>query len=127
VVTVTQLREVVQRLVAARQWKDGGPNILIVADAGYDVTRLAFLLQDLPVELLGRLRSDRVMCRPTPPRFHDPRGGRRPRMVATAPKPAKPCPGRPPGSTNRRRAPVHNVGKTVRRETALAARFGRAA
>jgi hypothetical protein len=28
-----------------------------VRDAGYDVTRLAFLLADLPVELLGRLRS----------------------------------------------------------------------
>lgn len=27
-----------------------GPSILIVADAGYDVTRLAFVLADLPVE-----------------------------------------------------------------------------
>ena len=31
----------------------------MVFDAGYDVTRLAWLLADLPVELLGRLR-----CRP---------------------------------------------------------------
>ena len=38
-------------------------------DAGRaDVTRLAWLLADLPVELLGRLRSDRVMRLPVPPR-----------------------------------------------------------
>ncbi len=35
---------------------------------GYDVTRLAWLLADLPAELLGRLRSDRVMLLPAPPR-----------------------------------------------------------
>jgi hypothetical protein len=33
------------------------------------VTRLAWLLTDLPVELLGRLRSDRVMQLPAPPRL----------------------------------------------------------
>ena len=42
--------------------------ILVIFDAGYDVTRLAFLLADLPAELLGRLRSDRVMQLPAPPR-----------------------------------------------------------
>jgi hypothetical protein len=46
--------------------------IVIVFDAGYDVTRLAWLLTDLPVELVGRLRSDRVLYLPAPPR----RGGR---------------------------------------------------
>ena len=35
--------------------------ILVVFDAGYDIIRLAFLLADLPVQLLGRLRSDRVL------------------------------------------------------------------
>lgn len=30
----------------------------------------------LPMQILGRFRSDRVMRRPTPPRVHDPRGGR---------------------------------------------------
>ncbi len=40
---------------------DGDPRILIVVDAGYDVPRLAFVLADLPVDVLGRLRSDRVM------------------------------------------------------------------
>ena len=32
---------------------EGDPAILIVFDAGYDVTRLALLLADLPVQLLG--------------------------------------------------------------------------
>jgi hypothetical protein len=41
---------------------------VIVADAGYDITRLAHVLADLPVELVGRLRSDRVLRLPKPPR-----------------------------------------------------------
>ena len=67
-VTAIQVRDVVARLIAAGQWSEGDPAILIVFDAGYDVTRLAWLLTDLPVELLGRLRSDRVMWLPAPPR-----------------------------------------------------------
>jgi hypothetical protein len=63
-VTAVQLREVVERLRAAGHYKDGDLPILIVLDAGYDVTRLAFLLADLPVELLGRMRSDRVLYFP---------------------------------------------------------------
>lgn len=50
-----------------------------MADAGYDVTRLAWVLRDLPVELVGRIRSDRVMRLPKPPRVYDPRGGRPPK------------------------------------------------
>jgi hypothetical protein len=76
-VTATQLREVIQRLQHAGQHTPGNPDILIVFDAGYDVTRLAFLLADLPVELLGRLRSDRVFCSPPPPRA--PGAGRPPK------------------------------------------------
>jgi hypothetical protein len=75
-VTATQLREVIHRLQHAGQHKPGDPDILIVFDAGYDVTRLAFLLADLPVELLGRLRSDRVFSAPPPPRA--PRAAGRP-------------------------------------------------
>ena len=67
--TATQVREVVERLIAARQWASGDPDVLIVFDAGYDVTRLAFLLADLPVEVLGRLRTDRVLRLPAPPRL----------------------------------------------------------
>ena len=59
-----QLREVIARLRQAGQWADGDPPVLIVTDAGYDVVRLAWLLRDLPVQLLGRVRSDRVFYAP---------------------------------------------------------------
>lgn len=62
-VTAAQLREVVTRLVHAGQWRPGDADILVVMDTGYDVTRLACVLADLLVELVGRLRSDRVMLR----------------------------------------------------------------
>jgi hypothetical protein len=67
-VTASQLRDVVQRLIECGQHGAGDPDILIVCDAGYDVTRLAFVLRDLPVQLLGRIRSDRIMLLPVPPR-----------------------------------------------------------
>jgi DDE superfamily endonuclease len=67
-VTAAQVRDVVTRLITAGHWREGDPAILVIFDAGYDVTRLAWLLADLPVELLGRLRSDRVMQLPAPPR-----------------------------------------------------------
>jgi hypothetical protein len=67
-VTAAQVRNVVERLQTAGHWRDDDAEILIVFDAGYDVTRLAFLLADLPVELLGRLRSDRVFFFPPPTR-----------------------------------------------------------
>jgi hypothetical protein len=73
-VTATQLRAVVDRLIAAGHWRSGDPEILIVADAGYDITRLAFVLADLPVILLGRLRSDRVLRLPAPARCHGTNG-----------------------------------------------------
>ncbi|MGW4078471.1 transposase [Streptomyces asiaticus] len=68
--TAAPLRGVVERLIAAGQWQAGDPHIVIVSDAGYDVTRLAWVLRDLPVELAGRVRSDRVMRLPEPPRTH---------------------------------------------------------
>jgi hypothetical protein len=67
-VTAAQVRGVVERLQQAGHYRPGDPDILVVFDAGYDVTRLAFLLGDLPVQVLGRLRSDRVFCFPAPPR-----------------------------------------------------------
>ncbi len=65
-VTAAQVREVAERLIEAGHWRDGDPDILIVFDSGYDLTRLAWLLRDLPVEVAGRLRSDRVMHFPEP-------------------------------------------------------------
>ncbi|WP_245641998.1 NF041680 family putative transposase [Nonomuraea candida] len=79
-VTAAQLRDVVERLIQAGQHHLSEPDILIVVDAGYDVPRLAFLLADLPVEVLGRMRSDRVLRRATPSReeffLANPGGGR---------------------------------------------------
>jgi DDE superfamily endonuclease len=67
-VTADQLRAVIDRLITAGHWKPGDLPILVVADAGYDITRLAHVLADLPVELVGRLRSDRVLRLPKPAR-----------------------------------------------------------
>jgi hypothetical protein len=67
-VTAAQLRAVIDRLIMAGDWRPGDPPILVVTDAGYDITRLAFVLADLPVELVGRIRSDRVLRLPKPPR-----------------------------------------------------------
>ncbi len=67
-VTARQLRDLVERLVTAGQWRTGDPDILIIADAGYDAPRLAFLLKGLPVQVMARMRSDRVLRRPAPPR-----------------------------------------------------------
>jgi DDE superfamily endonuclease len=73
-VTAAQVRDVITRLITAGHWRDGDPAVLVIFDAGYDVTRLAWLLADLPAELLGRLRSDRVMQLPPPPRPPGTRG-----------------------------------------------------
>jgi hypothetical protein len=111
-ITATQLRRVCERLLEAGKWKPADPPILIVADAGYDVTRLAFLLAGLPVELLGRIRSDRVLRLPAPPR--DPHFiGRPPKHggefalgdPATWPDPSTPRRRRPPGTAPRPRCP----------------------
>ena len=67
-VTAAQVRDVVTRLIAAGHWREGDPDVIVVLDSGYDLTRLAWLLRDLPVDVTGRLRSDRVMYFPVPPR-----------------------------------------------------------
>lgn len=66
--TAGQVREVVARLIEAGRWRAGDPEILVVFDAGYEIARLGYLLADLPVQVLGRLRSDRVLYFPAPPR-----------------------------------------------------------
>lgn len=60
-VTADQVRGVVERVIATGHWHRGDPAMLIVFDAGYDICRLAWLLADLPIEVLGRLRSNRVL------------------------------------------------------------------
>lgn len=82
-VTAVQVRRVVEDLIAGGRWHEGDPDILVVCDAGYDAPRMAHLLDGLPVEILGRMRSDRVMRRPTPTQLEYanayPRGGRPPK------------------------------------------------
>jgi hypothetical protein len=67
-VTAAQLRAVIARLRAAGHWSPGDPPIMVVLDSGYDVHRLAFVLADQPVHLIGRLRADRVLLGPAAPR-----------------------------------------------------------
>jgi hypothetical protein len=66
--TAAQLREVTGRLIAAGHWKPGDPAVIIAADAGYNASRLAWLLRDLPVVLAVRVRSDRCFYRAAPGR-----------------------------------------------------------
>ncbi len=82
-VTAAQVRRVVTDLIGQGQWETGDDDILVVFDAGYDTPRMAYLLDGLPVEVLGRMRADRVMRRPTPSlkeyALAYPRGGRPPK------------------------------------------------
>jgi hypothetical protein len=95
-VTAAQVRDIITRLAAAGHWRDGDPPVLVIFDAGYDLTRLSFLLADLPAQVLGRLRSDRVMQLPAPPRPPHTRG--RPASTAASwPSPTR-RPGRHPRS-----------------------------
>jgi DDE superfamily endonuclease len=63
-----QLREVTGRLIRAGHWVPGDPDIVIAVDSGYNAARLAWLLADLPVLLVARVRSTRVFRRHVPPR-----------------------------------------------------------
>lgn len=113
-VTAAQVREVVARLIAAGHWHDGDPAILVVFDSGYDLTRLAWLLAGLPVEVAGRLRSDRVMYFPAPPRPAGANG--RPSRHGAAFRLA--------GEQSRPAAEVTTVTETTRYGTARAMAWG---
>lgn len=82
-VTAAQVRRMVVDLIEMGRWHVGDRDILIVFDAGYDAPYMAHLLTGLPVEVLGRMRSDRVMRRPTPSlkeyALSYPQGGRPPK------------------------------------------------
>jgi hypothetical protein len=81
-VTAVQIRDLMARLIEAGAWRQGDPPILFAMDAGYDVIRLSYLLADLPVVLVARIRSDRVMRQRAPAVRADGRPGRRPRHGA---------------------------------------------
>ncbi|MFD5514071.1 NF041680 family putative transposase [Streptomyces sp. NPDC127051] len=77
-VSAAQIRDVMGRLREAGQWHEGDPEVLFVFDSGYDIVRLAWLLRQEPVQLLGRIRADRVMHHPAG-RRKGPTKGRQPR------------------------------------------------
>ena len=106
-VTAAQLRAVVGRLRAAGHWQPGDPPIMIVFDSGYDVHRLAFVLADLPVLLVGRIRADRVLLGATPARVRNPRGGRPRRHGAVM---ALADPGSWPGPSTESATETHRYG-----------------
>lgn len=62
--TADQARGLIERLVAAGRHQDGDADIMLVVDAGYDAPRLSYLLDDLPVQVVGRLPSNRVLYGP---------------------------------------------------------------
>ncbi len=92
-ITAGQIRDVITRVIDAGHWREGDPPVLVIFDAGYDPMRLAYQLADLPVEVLGRLRSDRVLHFPVPAASPAPTAGH-PGTARSSPSPT-----RPPGRT----------------------------
>lgn len=62
-VTTRQLRDILGRLIQAWQWHTGDPKSSWCSMLGYDATQPAFLLADLPVQVLGWMRSYRALPR----------------------------------------------------------------
>jgi hypothetical protein len=110
-VTAAQLREVVERLVKAGRHRPGDPPVIIAADAGYDPVRLSHLLRDLPVTVVGRIRTGRVFYAPPPPR--EPGRPGAPRLHGPALRCAREAPGG---------ADVTGSGQTSRGPAAVTAR-----
>lgn len=77
--TAAQVRRVVADLIEMGRWKPGDRDILVVFDAGRRSAH-GDLLAGLPVEVLGGMRTDRVMRKPVPaPWLSPPQGGRPPK------------------------------------------------
>jgi hypothetical protein len=77
VTTVDQIGVVLARLAAAGTLA-GRPAPVFAFDSGYDLTRITYLTQQAgqAVQVLGRVRSDRVFYAPAPKRLKDGRPGR---------------------------------------------------
>ncbi|MFI6937433.1 hypothetical protein [Streptomyces sp. NPDC050287] len=77
--TTVQLRELVERLVAAGQWKPGDPEVLVVLDAGYDAPGSPTCSAICPSRSSADSAQTVPCGRPTPPRVYDRKGGRPPK------------------------------------------------
>ena len=77
VVTVAQVAAVCARLGATGTLA-GRPDPVFVFDSGYDLTRITYLAaqRGVGVQVLGRVRSDRVFYAPAPKRLEEGRPGR---------------------------------------------------
>ncbi|WP_319663729.1 transposase [Streptomyces sp. MI02-7b] len=115
-VTAVQLRDVATRLRQPGRRKPGDPDMLIVVDSGHDVTHLAHVLSDLPIELVGRLRSDRVMLRDAGPRRSGPRGGQPAPEHGGVLTFATPRPGTHAPSPRTPSAPAYGTAETLTRD-----------
>ena len=112
-VTAAQVRGVIERIIAAGHWHDGDPDIMVIFDAGYEPARLAWLLRDLPVQVLGRLGiqpgAAAGAARPASPARWAPRPGTAASSSSprTPPAPGRTCTPRPrpPGTGPRKPAP----------------------
>ena len=113
-VTARQVREVVARIIDAGHWRDGDPAILVIFDAGYDLTRLAWLLAGLPVEALAAAQRPGPVLPGTSARTgHDGWPARHGAAVKLADQQSWPDP------------PVTTVTETTRYGTAAATAWGR--
>jgi len=113
-VTAARVRDAVTRLIAAGHRRDGDPAILVIAAAGHDVPRLARQLSGLPVELPGRLRSDRVLQLPAPPRQPGTTG--RPRKHGGELTPASPAAWPAPQVTTGTLTPRYETARAAARD-----------
>jgi hypothetical protein len=62
-VAIAQIRLAVESFTASGQWTPGEAPVVVVTDAGYAATAMAWALSDLPVVIVSRIGSDRVYYR----------------------------------------------------------------
>lgn len=58
---MAQVRRMVEDLIHRGRWQADDRGLLNVFDAGYDAPHMARQLEILPVEILSRLHTERVM------------------------------------------------------------------
>jgi len=75
--TVQQITDLLGDLAATGKWRAGDPPPLVMLDAGYPATDICHALAGQPVQVLARLRSDRVFYADPGPRAPGQRGAPR--------------------------------------------------
>ena len=75
--TVARISDLLAGLAATGKWKPGDPPPLVMLDAGYPATDICHALAGQPVQVLARLRGDRVFYADPAPRAAGQRGAPR--------------------------------------------------